>query len=657
MNEAENATVALDGGRQESETAPPKRAEKGKRRNKPLIEKWIFFACALLSLVAVAAIVIFILVESVPAFARIGIFNFLFGTYWLPSGYSAAADNASEMFGILPMIVTSLCVTLFSLLLGGILGVFCAIFLVYWCPQKFKKVVEQLLNVFAGVPSVIYGFFGLVLIVPMLARMTGTTGMGVMASTLVLMLMILPTIASMSKNALESVPESYYEGAIALGMTKEQAIFTVMIPAAKSGIISGLIMGMGRSIGEAMAVRLVCGGSAAFPVGLFSNVRTMTSSIAMEMGYASGLQRNALIATGFILLLFALGLNFAIAAVKKDRKDKPSKAGAGAKGKKGAAVAMTADPAFETVYVGRRPLANVFAMETPRPVYKKKGVICAILKYFSFAVTVFTGACLLLLVGFILVNGLPNLGAVFGSDGLADFGNSLFGTVALILLTLVIALPLGICAAIYLHEYAKPGSRIVKAIRLFNDTLGSVPSIVFGLFGNIVFVVAFGMNQCILAGALTMVLVILPTIIRSVEESLIAVPDSLREASLALGATKLQTIWKVVLPQALAGILTATVLSIGRIVGESAALLYTMGSSRAFLPQGLVGRGNASCTLTVYMYVLASEGTHMDTAYGLAAILLFIVAVIYVGLALIEYFNKREKGAKKCKEKIKPAAA
>ena len=179
----------------------------------------------------------------------------------------------------------------------------------------------------------------------------------------------------------------------------------------------------------------------------------------------------------------------------------------------------------------------------------------------------------------------------------------------------------------------------------------------FGLFGNIVFVVAFGMNQCILAGALTMVLVILPTIIRSVEESLIAVPDSLREASLALGATKLQTIWKVVLPQALAGILTATVLSIGRIVGESAALLYTMGSSRAFLPQGLVGRGNASCTLTVYMYVLASEGTHMDTAYGLAAILLFVVAVIYVGLALIEYFNKREKGAKKCKEKIKPAAA
>lgn len=634
-------------GARAPETEGP--AKPRRRRGKIMIEKWIFFACALLSLLAVAAIVIFIFIESLPAFGKIGVFNFIFGTYWLPSGYSVAADNASEMFGILPMIVTSLCVTLFSLLLGGVLGVFCAIFLVYWCPQKMKKTVEQLINVFAGVPSVIYGFFGLVLIVPMLARMTGTTGMGVMASTLVLMLMILPTIASMSKNALESVPESYYEGAIALGMTKAQAVFTVMVPAARTGIISGLIMGMGRSIGEAMAVRLVCGGSAAFPVGLFSNVRTMTSSIAMEMGYASGLQRNALIATGFVLLLFALGLNFAIAAVKRDKKEKASR-GVRRKGRGGA---IGGGVTAERVYVGHRLFISSAA---PRKCeYKKKGVICAALKYFSFAVTIFTGLCLALLVGFILVNGLPNLGAVFGTSA-GDFGNALFGTVMLILLTLVIALPLGICAAIYLHEYAKPGSAIVKAIRLFNDTLGSVPSIVFGLFGNIVFVVAFGMNQCILAGALTMVLVILPTIIRSVEESLIAVPDSLREASLALGASKLQTIIKVVLPQALPGILTATVLSIGRIVGESAALIYTMGSTRAFLPQGLTGRGNASCTLTVYMYVLASEGREMNVAYGLAAVLMFIVAAIYVGLALIEYYAKKEKGVKKCKDRIKPSA-
>ena len=153
-----------------------------------------------------------------------------------------------------------------------------------------------------------------------------------------------------------------------------------------------------------------------------------------------------------------------------------------------------------------------------------------------------------------------------------------------------------------------------------------------------------------------MALIILPTVIRAVEESLIAVPDSLREASLALGASKLQTVFKVVLPQALPGIFTAIVLSIGRIVGESAALIFTMGSSLAFLPQGIVGRGNASCTLTVYMYVLANEGAEMNIAYALAVILLLIVAVIYVGLGLLEHFGKN-KGDRKCKEKIKPKTA
>lgn len=658
-------------GEQEMNGQPPEReasAKEKKKKNKPLIEKWIFFACAIISIVAVAAIVVFILINSIPAFAEIGFFNFIFGTEWYPNGYSSSLGNASEVFGILPMIVCSICVTLFSLLCGGILGVCSALFVVYWCPKKMKKTVEQLINVFAGIPSVIYGFFGLVMIVPMLRSIAGN-GFGIMACTLVLMLMILPTIANMSKNALESVPASYYEGAMALGMTKEQAIFTVMLPAAKSGIISGLIMGMGRAVGEAMAVALVAGGSPSFPHGLFSNIRTMTSSIALEMGYAYGLQRNALIATGLVLLVFVLILNFVISRINRDKDssgDKRKKVRAGAAstdaGTKGDSIVRSV-AAVATANTGAT-IGDLMSGSITRtvPEYKKKGLFSLIAKYACFVVAAFAGACLVLIVGFILINGLPNLAAVFnpgapgdlGTPHLVQFGNALFGTVVLIVLTLVIALPLGVCAAVYLHEYAKPGSKIVKAIRLFNDTLGGVPSIVFGLFGNIVFVEMMGMSQCILAGTLTMVLVILPTIIRSVEESLIAVPDSLREASLALGASKLQTIWKVVIPQALAGILTATVLSIGRIVGESAALIYTMGGSRSFLPEGLVGRGNASCTLTVYMYSLASDGQEIGVAYGIAIILLFIVALVYVGLGLIEYFSKKEKGQKKHKEKIKP---
>lgn len=664
-----------------------KPAKQKKRRGKVLVEKWIFFACALVSIVAVAGIVVFIFISSLPAFSEIGFGNFVFGSNWNPGAYDAAKDNASQNFGILPMIVSSLCVTLFSLLLGGLLGVFCAIFLVFWCPAKLKKPFEQIINVFAGVPSIIYGFFGMSLIVPLFSRLAGN-GYGILACSLVLMLMILPTIASMSKNALNSVPESYYEGAVALGMTKAQAVFTVMLPAAKSGVVSGLIMGMGRAIGEAMAVSLVAGNSASYPHGLFSNIRTMTTNIALEMGYATGLQRDALVATGFILLIFVLILNAVIALTKRERT--AEKASAGKKrGKKnvvgteteqknrnvfaviGSAIAGAARKTggfisggakkVKAAIIGKRGFSSPETGEFPEYVrknaeYKKKGVFSSVFMIVSFVFAAFAVICLAIIVIYMLINGLPALGTLFGTSDIEYFGNALFGTLLMIVMSLIVALPLGICAAIYLHEYAKPGSFIVKTIRLFNDTLGGMPSIVFGLFGKIFFVLALGMNYSPLAGALTMALVILPTIVRSVEESLIAVPDSLREASLALGASKFQTLYKVVLPQALPGILTATVLSIGRIVGESAALIFTLGGSVNTLPAGLVGRGSQSSTLTVWVYSLLSEMRpgNEELAYAVSVILLVLVAIIYVGLGLIESFSKKEKGTKKRKDKIKP---
>ena len=686
MSGDENIMPAQDGGQEMNGQMPEREApaKEKKKRGKVLVEKWIFFACALVSIIAVAGIVVFIFVSSLPAFAEIGFWNFVFGTEWNPGALHDDMGNASEVFGILPMIVCSLCVTLFSLLLGGLLGVFCAIFLVYWCPKSLKKPFEQILNVFAGIPSVIYGFFGMSLIVPLFAQFTGRSGYGILACSLVLMLMILPTIASMSKNALESVPESYYEGAVALGMTKAQAVFTVMLPAAKSGVISGLIMGMGRAIGEAMAVSLVAGNSPMFPSGLFSNIRTMTTNIALEMGYATGLQRDALVATGFILLIFVLILNAVIALTKreggtKDKKEKvAATANAGANGKEpnfivrfGQSVACAARTVggaiaggvgkVKAAIIGKRGFSSEETGEFPEyvrksPEYKKKGVFTSVLMVFSYIFAVFAVLCLGIIVIYMLIKGLPALGALFGADNIGHFGNALYGTLLMILLSIVVALPLGICAAVYLHEYSKPGSFIVKAIRLFNDTLGGMPSIVFGLFGKIFFVLALGMNYSPLAGALTMALVILPTIVRSVEESLIAVPDSLREASLALGASKFQTLYKVVLPQALPGILTATVLSIGRIVGESAALIFTLGGSVNTMPAGLVGRGSQSSTLTVWVYSLLSEMLpgNEELAYAVSVILLVLVAGIYIGLGFIEYFSKKEKGQKKHKEKIKP---
>ena len=596
---------------------------KDKRRNgKTLAEKWIFFVCALFSIVAVFGIILFILVYAFPTFADTGFFRFIFGTEWDPS---------NGKYGILPMIYGSVIVSLGALVLGGALGVFVALFSVYWCPERLKKVFDQIINIFAGIPSVIYGLFGMKMLEPILRTFApDDSGFGIMACWLILMIMILPTVAGMSKNALKSVPENYYEGAIALGATKEQAIFTVMLPAAKSGIVSGLIMGTGRAIGEAMAVIMVAGNVAVFPKGLFDNFRTMTTNIALEIAYADDTKRSALIATGFVLLLFVLGLNLCIGLVKRN---KISKRG------------------------GTRKLKNA---EFVAPTYKKKGLVTKILKYVSYVLSVFVIAVLVAIVLFIVTNGVQHISLdfLFGKSSYSNrtMAPAFVNTAMIILLSLGIALPIGICAAVYLNEYSKPGSVVVKVIRVFTDTLAGIPSIVFGLFGNIVFYDLLKLNYSLLGGSLTMALIILPTIIRSVEESLIAVPDSLREASFALGATKFRTLIKVVLPQALAGILTATVLSIGRIVGESAALIYTAGTSMRMPKSGYFSAGG---TFAVLIYSLSMEGTTQelrDKAYAVALVLMIIVAIIYVGLGLLEHFGKN-KGERKCKEKIKPKTA
>ena len=652
-----------------------------KKKNKPLIEKWIFFACAFFAVVAVVGIVLFIIGYSVPAFAHTGFFQFIFGTVW---------NSELEIYGILPMIVNSILVTLGALVFGGILGVFTAVFTVYWCPKKLKKPLEQVINVFAGIPSVIYGLFGMMLICPMLADMVGTSfGYGILACWLILMLMILPTIASMSKNALESVPESYYEGAIALGMTKAQVVFTVMLPAAKSGVISGLIMGTGRAIGEAMAVMMVCGNVADFPGAagqpfFFSNISTLTTAIAGGLPYASALTKSALMGTGFVLMIFVLILNFIISFMKRDKTasgekvPKKVKEGASAENanffvKVGHSIAGAAKCVggaiaggagrVKAAIIGKRGFSSPETGEFPEyvrksPEYKKKGIVCEIFKYVGFVITAFVVIMLGILIVYVIVMGVPNLSAdfLFGESSYAHqtMAPAFVNTIMVILLSLVIALPIGICAAVFLHEYAKPGSKVVKAIRLFTDTLSGIPSIVFGLFGNLLFYTAFGLGYTLLGGSITMALIILPTIIRSVEESLIAVPDSLREASLALGASKFQTLYKVILPMALPGILTAAVLSIGRIVGESAALLYTAGSSMLMPRSGYMSGGG---TFAVLIYKLATEGRttqERNQAFAVAFILILLVVIIYVGLGLIEYFSKKEKGQKKHKEKIKP---
>lgn len=267
----------------------------------------IFFAAACISVVAVALICVFLFGNGIPAIHEIGLKAFLLGQKWKPS---------NGLYGILPFILGSICVTAGSMVIGVPIALLTSVFLAYYCPKRLYPILKSAINLMAGIPSVVYGFFGLVLIVPLMRELTGKDGSTMLTASLLLGIMILPTIIGMTESALRSVPESYYEGSLALGATHERSIFCIVMPAAKSGIAAGIVLGMGRSIGETMAVIMVAGNQTWMPQGILKGVRTMTANIVMEMGYAADLHREALIATGVVLFVFILLLNLGVSVLK-----------------------------------------------------------------------------------------------------------------------------------------------------------------------------------------------------------------------------------------------------------------------------------------------------------------------------------------------------
>ncbi|MCO4636190.1 phosphate ABC transporter permease subunit PstC [Streptococcus infantarius] len=276
---------------------------------KEKIMQGLFFLTACISIVSVLLICIFLLANGLPAIKEIGIKNFLLGEIWRPS---------SNEFGILPMIVGSLYVTLGALVIGVPIGIFTAVFMAKFCPPVLYKLLKSAINLMAGIPSVVYGFFGLVVLVPFVRNYIGGYGMGVLTASILLGIMILPTIVSVSESAIRAVPNHYYEGGLALGASHERSIFFVVLPAAKRGILASVILGLGRAVGETMAVIMVAGNQAILPSSLTSGVRTLTTNIVMEMGYSSGLHRQALIGTAVILFLFVLIVNIIFSLLRKE---------------------------------------------------------------------------------------------------------------------------------------------------------------------------------------------------------------------------------------------------------------------------------------------------------------------------------------------------
>lgn len=270
--------------------------------------KVVFLIAACTSVLAVALICIFLFANGIPAIAKIGAGDFLLGKLWKPS---------NNLYGILPMILGSIYVTGGAIILGVPVALFTSVFMAKYCPKKIYPFLKSAINLLAGVPSVVYGFFGLVLIVPLIKDISGRDGSTMLAASILLAIMILPTIIGVTEAAIRSVPESYYEGSLALGATHERSVFFTILPAAKSGIVAGIVLGIGRAVGETMAVIMVAGNQARMPAGLFRGIRTLTANIVLEMGYAADLHREALIATAVVLFVFIMLINLAVSLLNR----------------------------------------------------------------------------------------------------------------------------------------------------------------------------------------------------------------------------------------------------------------------------------------------------------------------------------------------------
>ena len=268
--------------------------------------KVFFLACALTAFVSLLVIIVFLLIKGLPALGKIGLWEFLTGSDWNPS---------NDLFGIFPMITATLLSSVGALIISVVIGVLTAVFLAELANAAVARWLRFAIELLAGIPSVVFGFFGLIIIVPFIDRIAGGGGNSLLAAIIILSMMILPTIVSISEVSLRAVPREYKEGSLALGATKIQTIFKVLLPAASSGVAAAVMLGLGRAIGETMAVILVSGNSPIMPGSIFDRVRTMTANIALEMGYASGLQQEALFATGVVLFVFIMLINGAVTAL------------------------------------------------------------------------------------------------------------------------------------------------------------------------------------------------------------------------------------------------------------------------------------------------------------------------------------------------------
>jgi len=624
--------------------------------------KTVFFFTAFFAVIVVAFILLFLVRDGYPIFTQVGVLQFLFGPDWAPTA-------VEPLYGIFPLIVGTLLVTLGAMVFAVPLSIGCAIYISELASPRIKNVVKPAIELLAGIPSVVYGFFGLIVLTNFI-RVTFDlpTGETWLAASVLLGIMALPTIVSVSEDALSSVPREFKEGSLAIGATRWQTVSRVLVPAALSGIAAAIILGIGRAVGETMAVLMVAGNAAIIPDpiwNILSPVRTLTGTLGIEMGEVDvgSFHYNALFGVAVVLLLITLAINLSAVAILRHLKGGMT---AGHSRKPFIAPATKevlfryGESAFWLILliflIMTAPwwisvpvllIAGVWYFEKDRISQKHVQTIAF---GFVVAAALIVLSILVIILQDIVVHGLPALSWEFLTQPPLDSGRAggifpaIVGTLYLVLGAIAIALPLGVGAAIYLVEYTREG-RITQLIRTGVDLLNGTPSIVFGLFGFAFIVMYLNVGVSMLAGQITLAMMVLPTVIRTTEESLKNIPQSFREGSLALGATKWQTISRVVLPPAVPGIVTGAILSIGRAAGETAPILFTAAvfSSR-FLPSSVF---QPVMALPYHLFILATNVPGSSTnKYGTALVLLLLVVGFYaVAIYVRTHFQNKIRGS------------
>ena len=650
----------------------------GKRRSadSDRIIGWVLAAVASLAVLTLVFIILFIAENSGKVIGEEGLWSFITGGIWRP--------YQSE-YGASSLITGTLLVTAGAVLFAFPLGLGLAVYLSEMAPVKVRRFLKPAVELFAGIPSVVYGFLGLILLVPMLANLFSgqtTSGFCWLAGSMLLGVMALPEIVSVSDDALRSVPNTYREASLGLGATKWETVKKVIVPAAAPGIAAAAILGIGRAIGETMAVMMVTGNTALLPEPLwniFATVRTLTATIAMEMPecVVGSTGYSALFLLALILMVIILFINLAARALVARSQRR-----------------FTGTPAgrFE-IWYEKRTAQFMEVCGRHRLQLLRQALKTALVFVFLFfivslfapfgeavvlaaivtaalgllltdgvrrlgrrrvqtaahcgmaAIAVFVMLLLTVIIGYVVINGAPALSWSFLTEFPRAGGTAggiypaIVGTLELLAGTALIALPVGVLAGTYLAEYAGDG-KISRLIRDAVDVLNGTPSVVFGLFGLAALVTWLGLGISLLAGCVTLALMVLPVIIRTTQEAVRQVPLELREASRALGATKAQTVFHVVLPAALSGIVTGAVLSLGRAAGETAPIMFTA----TVVIESKLGNSilDPVMALPYHLYYLASEGrADPSMMYGTALVLLIIVLGMFAVATAIRIRSER----------------